>query len=247
MSERKPKLLIVDDEPDTCANLQDIFQDLGHEVDVAHSGPIALELVRQKMYDVALLDLKMPGMNGLELYERMREISSGTVAIVVTAYATGDTARAVLNAGAWRILSKPVDFARLLPLVDEAVGQPLVLVVDDDHDLCRSLWDVLRDRGYRVCVAHNIGGARRQLSHGRHRIVLIDMKLPEGHGGHLLKFVQEHNQEARTILITGYRDEMEDLLTDLSGHADAVCYKPFDVQALIQTVTRLAAVQNKLI
>ena len=244
MNERKRQLLIVDDEPDTCANLQDIFQDLGYDVDVAHSGTAALELVRQKMYDVALLDLKMPGMNGLELYQRMRDISSGTVAIVVTAYASGHTARAVLDAGAWKIMSKPVDFAQLLPLVDEAIGQPLVLVVDDDHDLCRSLWDVLRDRGYRVCVAHDVEGAKQKLSHGGHRVVLIDMKLPEGDGAQVLEFVRKVNPEARTVLITGYRNEMESLLSDLSGHADAICYKPFDVPALIQTVKELVGAKT---
>ena len=60
------------------------------------------------------------------------------MAIVVTAYAGGSTAEEALAAGAWQVLPKPVDFPRLLGLVDEALGQPLVLVVDDDHDLCRT-------------------------------------------------------------------------------------------------------------
>ena len=51
-----PQLLIVDDEPDTCDNLSDIFTDLGYAVDVAHQGQSALELVNEKHYDVALLD-----------------------------------------------------------------------------------------------------------------------------------------------------------------------------------------------
>ena len=58
------KILVVDDEVDTCANLSDILSDLGYTVDVAYDGPSALELVKQKAYDVALLDLKMPGMDG---------------------------------------------------------------------------------------------------------------------------------------------------------------------------------------
>jgi CheY-like chemotaxis protein len=53
MSEAKPQLLVVDDERDTCANLADIFTDLGYDVDVAYDGPSALVLVEQKVYDVA--------------------------------------------------------------------------------------------------------------------------------------------------------------------------------------------------
>ena len=47
-------------------------------------------------------------------------------------------------------------FSKLLQLMEEAIDQPLVLVVDDDRDLCENLWDVLRDRGFRVCLAHDL-------------------------------------------------------------------------------------------
>ena len=109
-------ILVVDDEPDTCANLSDILTDMGYQVDVACEGVKALELVREKPYDIALLDLKMPGMDGLELYRRIKELRADTVAMIVTAYASDATAKAALDAGAWRILSKPVDLQQLLRL-----------------------------------------------------------------------------------------------------------------------------------
>src|SRR5574337_855980 len=105
MDTLQPRLLVVDDEVDTCANLSDILTDLGYQVDVAYDGLSALELVKQHAYDVALLDLKMPGMDGLELYRRLKQLQSGTVAIVVTAYASSSTANAALAAGAWKIVS----------------------------------------------------------------------------------------------------------------------------------------------
>ena len=121
-------VLVVDDDVDTCRNLSDILHDLGHQVDVAHDGPSALELVRRTAYDVALLDYKMPGMDGLTLYREIKKIRAGTVAIVVTAYAGGTTAEEALSAGAWQVLPKPVDFPRLLSLVEDAMTQPLVLI-----------------------------------------------------------------------------------------------------------------------
>src|SRR4029078_6630499 len=136
MSAKTARILIVDDEPDTCANLSDILTDLGYQVDTANDGYAALELVKKHPYAVALLDLRMPGMDGLELYRRMREISAETVAIVVTAYASSDTAKSVLASGAFKILSKPVNIGSLLSFVAQALDSPLVLVVDDDHDLC---------------------------------------------------------------------------------------------------------------
>src|SRR5215471_8085362 len=150
-----PSILVVDDDADTCHNLSDILTDLGYRVDMANSGAAALDLVRRKPYDVALLDLKMPGMDGVTLYREIRKLRAETVAIVVTAFTNRATHEEALSAGAWQVLGKPVDFRHLLGLVEQALGQPLVMVVDDDPDLCASLWDLLRERGYRVALAHD--------------------------------------------------------------------------------------------
>ena len=111
-----PRILVVDDDPDICRNLSDILTDLGYQVDFAHDGPSALELVRQRPYDVALLDLKMPGMDGLTLYREIKKQRAGTVSLLVTAYASPATAEEALSAGAWKVVAKPVDFPKLLRL-----------------------------------------------------------------------------------------------------------------------------------
>lgn len=233
-------ILVVDDEVDTCRNLSDILTDLGYRVDIAFDGFSALELVRKNPYDIALLDLKMPGMDGLTLYREMRKLRSSTVAIVVTAYASKATAEEALAAGAWQVLAKPVAFERLLPLVDEALNQPLVLIVDDDSDLCANLWDLLRERGYRVAVAHDEEDAVRHLREHDFRIVLIDMKLPRGDGKGVFQRVRQTNPQARTVVITGHRVEMDlDVQRVVREGADAVCYKPFDVPRLLFTLQQL--------
>lgn len=233
-------ILVVDDEADTCRNLSDILTDLGYQVDTALDGPSALGLAHNKPYDVALLDLKMPGMDGLTLYRELRKLRSSTVAIVVTAYANKATAEEALSAGAWQVLAKPVDLERLLPLMDEALGQPLLLVVDDDPDFCSNLWDLLRERGYRVAIAHDEQEAARQLQESAFAIVLIDMKLPRSDGSQVFQQVRRTNPQARTVVITGHRVELDPLVQRVVAEgADAVCYKPFDVPRLLSTLQQL--------
>ncbi|MBX6311411.1 MAG: response regulator [Isosphaeraceae bacterium] len=241
MSPSEPLILIVDDDVDICQNLSDILTDLGYRVDVAHDGLSALELVRRKSYDVALLDLRMPGMDGLTLYRKIKELRAGTVAMLVTAYAGGSTAEEALAAGAWQVLAKPVDFPGLLSLIEEALGQPLVLVVDDDRDLCRNLWDLLRERGYRVSLAHDGRDAAGKIREKTFDVVLIDMKIPEGDGVGVFRLVRAANPQARTVLITGHRAEVDAMVNQvLAEGADAVCYKPFDVPQLLGTIQHLA-------
>ncbi len=236
-----PAILVVDDDVDTCRNLADILTDLGYQVDTAHDGPSALELVQQRHYDVALLDYKMPGMDGLTLYREIKKLRAGTVAIVVTAYAGSSTAEEALQAGAWQVLSKPVDFPKLLGLVNEALGQPLVLVVDDDPDLCASLWDLFRERGYRVSIAHDEPQASDRLKDAAFKVVLIDLKLPDGDGTSVFHLVRQANPQARTIVITGHRSEMDEVIHEmLNVGADAVCYKPFNVPKLLETLDQLS-------
>lgn len=233
-------VLVVDDDLDTCRNLADILRDLGYQVDTASDGLSALELVKRRNYDVALLDYKMPGMDGLTLYRKIKQISAGTVAIVITAYASGNAAEEALAAGAWQVLAKPVDFGKLLPLVESAAGQPLVLVVDDDRELCLNLWDLLRQRGYRVWLAHDEHEAQARIADTSFKAVLIDMRLPRGDGAGVFRMVRQANPQARTILITGHGPELDDTIQGiLQAGADAVCYKPFHVPGLLETLDRL--------
>ncbi|MHC5537523.1 response regulator [Singulisphaera rosea] len=237
----EPRVLVVDDEPDICDNLSDILTDLGYRVVCAYDGPSALELVRQAHFDVALLDLRMPGMDGLSLYREIKKIRAATMAILITAYAGGNTSEEAIVAGAWQVLAKPVQIPRLLNLVEQAQRQPLVLVVDDDRDLCENLWQILRERDYRVALAHDVVGVAEQVRDTAFQVVLIDMKLPGSDGGEVFRLVRESEPRARTVLVTGCRPEMDSLVERvLAEGADVTCYKPLDVPRLLETLDRLA-------
>jgi CheY-like chemotaxis protein len=114
-------ILVVDDDKDTCASMSDIFLDLGYTVDVAHDGPGALELSGLHHYRLALLDYKMPGMDGLELCRRLKRTQPSVVVGLITAFSSVATTAAAGEAGVQCSLLKPVDFSVLMPFVEEAV------------------------------------------------------------------------------------------------------------------------------
>lgn len=114
------RLLVVDDDEDICANLSEILTDVGYTVDVAYRADKALDLLRQHAYRLALLDYRLPGTNGVELFRRMRADHDSLGAFLVTAFASPETTAAALGAGFRHVLDKPVDMPTLLPLIDEA-------------------------------------------------------------------------------------------------------------------------------
>ncbi|MFO0819841.1 MAG: response regulator [Pirellulales bacterium] len=237
MPNSEPHILVVDDERDICENLRDILEDFGYRVDIASTGDAALRLLETESYDVALLDLKMPGIDGVELCRRIRQRRSSTVGMILTAYASQQAANDAVQAGAWRVVSKPIDTFELMKLIDNALLLPLVLVVDDDLDLCEALRDTFRDQGYRVDIAHSPVEVERRLAESAPQVVLIDLKLADASGLEVLELVRSRTPDASTIMITAHRDEMaRSISVAMEQGAVAVCYKPFEPANLLARI-----------
>jgi DNA-binding NtrC family response regulator len=120
-------MLIVDDETSVRESLMHWFLPEGYRVETAAGGTEALDKLRDSSFDVALLDIKMPGMDGIELQQRLREIDGQLAIIIMTAYATVDTAVQALKQGAYDYITKPVDPDDLSRLVRNAIVQRRLL------------------------------------------------------------------------------------------------------------------------
>ncbi len=116
-----PRLLIVDDEEVVRESLGGWFREEGYEVTTTASAKDALRMIQELRWDACLTDIKMPGMDGLELQKRLHEIDADMAVIVMTAYASVDTAVAALKAGAFDYITKPFDPEDLARLVAKAV------------------------------------------------------------------------------------------------------------------------------
>ncbi|MFZ6183736.1 response regulator [Nannocystis pusilla] len=116
-----PRVLVVDDERDMLEILQDFFESEGYTVQVADSGERAIELCRHGSFDVAITDMRMPGIDGLHTLMGLRQLDPRLPVIVVTGYASDDTEQRCRNAGAFDCIQKPVDLDTLLRLVGAAV------------------------------------------------------------------------------------------------------------------------------
>ena len=116
-------MLIVDDELSVRESLKHWFLPEGYRVETAAEAMEALDKLRDSSFDIVLLDIKMPGMDGIELQQRMKEIDSQLAIIIMTAYATVDTAVQALKQGAYDYITKPVDPDDLSRLIRNAAAQ----------------------------------------------------------------------------------------------------------------------------
>jgi CheY-like chemotaxis protein len=111
------RILVVDDNPDMAETLADILELKGFSVHAAASGAEALEILQDQPVDILLTDVKMPGMNGLELYRETRKLYPRLITIFMTAYSADELIQQGMAEGVKTILDKPLDMNFLVRLL----------------------------------------------------------------------------------------------------------------------------------
>jgi len=104
-----PRMVIVDDEPEVLEELAEVFGEYGYEIETAREGEEALRKVKEKRPHVMLLDIRMPGMDGIEVLRRVREVDPSLGVIMVTAVMEEGLAKEAMKLGAFDYITKPID------------------------------------------------------------------------------------------------------------------------------------------
>jgi len=119
----KKSVLIVDDDQTILSSLKEILELRDYVVDTAETGREAIEKFESKWYNAALLDIKLPDMDGTNLLAKMHKDKPGVIKIMVTGYPTIDNAKKSLNQGADAYLIKPVKPGNLLKVLEEKLRE----------------------------------------------------------------------------------------------------------------------------
>ncbi|GIQ69817.1 response regulator [Xylanibacillus composti] len=122
----KKKVLIVDDQNGIRVLLVEVFSSEGYETFQASNGKLALEIVKKEKPDLVLLDMKIPGMDGLEILKHIKSIDSDAKVIMMTAYGELDMINEATALGALMHFTKPFDIDELRMAVNEQLAEPQI-------------------------------------------------------------------------------------------------------------------------
>ena len=235
------KVLVVDDNEEFCQNVKDIMELEGHKVLTAYDGLKAVELVKKEKPDLVLMDVKLPRMDGVTAFRKIKEIAPETPVIMMTAYAVEELVRDALREGAFGSLKKPLELDRLIPYIENAIpGGTRVLVVDDDEGFCTNIKEVLEEKGYQVSVAYNGDSAIEKAWESDFDIILMDLKLPSLNGLETYLVIREIRPKAKVIMITGYPQAMRKLAEEaVRKSAYTWLEKPVDINSLLSLLEQI--------
>jgi len=138
-------VLLVDDEEDFVTVLAERLQARGLDVDTAANGQLALDMAAQRAYDAILLDMAMPGLDGVQTLKGLLSINPDLQVILLTGQATLAQAVEAMKLGALDLLEKPADILALVDRIDEAARRRTSL---QDQRVQKRIRDITRSKGW---------------------------------------------------------------------------------------------------
>ena len=253
------KILVIDDERMVCDLLRAVLSRYGHEVLTAFDGQNGLALFEQHRPRFTLLDLRMPGMNGIEVLTRIRALDPKASVIILTGAGSADLENQARQMGVTDFLSKGLSIDVLVGVVERVMQQPVkppasssqstdaqkapshsqkagsILVVDDEPPIRDLLRKFLSARGYQVRVAADGQQALALVDQKSPDIIVLDVNMPGMNGIEVLKRLRAKNYAGGVMFLTSSQDEML-LQEGLELGSVDILGKPVDLERLELTI-----------
>ena len=240
MAEPTPKILVVDDQRGMRLTLSGVIEDRGYDVTGVEDGYQAIDAARKTTFDVIFMDIKMPGINGVQTFREIKKISPSSVVVMMTGFAVEDLVKEALAEGAFSVVYKPFDMDHVISLVESVLKTVVILVVDDRSGDRVTLMEILSDRGFKVAGAADGDQAIEMVKGSHYDIIFMDIKLPGKDGVATFQEIRRVDPEAKVIFMTGFVLE-ESVKRAVEEYAYPVASKPLDIENVLSLVEQIVS------
>jgi DNA-binding NtrC family response regulator len=228
-------ILVVDDEPGLRLGLAGCLELAGYRVVEACDGEEALQKIRASAFDAVITDIRMPGLDGVEAFRRIKQLRPTTVVIMMTAFAVEDLVEDGLNEGAYTIMHKPFEMEHLLHVVTRALKRRVILVVDDESQDAASLVAALTAVGLRAQAVHDGESAIALAERDAVDVFVLDLVMPGLDGVETFTKLKQFDPSVSVIGMTGHA--VSDLIHRILAQGSYLClHKPFAMRELVHAI-----------
>ena len=237
---RSLNILIVDDDEDYAESLSELLRLHRHHTVIARGGAEAVAKVAERSFDIVFMDIRMPGMNGIEALKALRSIRPGASVVMMTAYSVDEMLSDAVNLGARGVLHKPLKLSKLLDLLAEIGAASVILLVEDDAEFAAGVTEVLKARGFEVETLGTAGAAIDRIVNDGIGLVILDFRIPGGDGAGVIEELERLGIRTPVIMVTAYGDEASAKFTGVkAGRLEGILRKPFAMDELLALVERV--------
>ncbi len=228
------RIFVVDDDRDFAESLADVLEPQGHTVALAFSGEEAVQRFDAEDFDITFMDVRMPGMDGVESFLEIRKMKPGAKVVMMTAYSVEQLLDKAIEEGALGVLRKPFETDDLIKMLDAIKRRGIILVIDDDDDFAASVETFLTGHGYHVLVARTGEEAVEKVLANGIDLLVLDLRLPVLSGLDVYLELKNRGRALPTIIVTAYAAEEKESIDALRSMSVTGCLvKPFDPAELL--------------
>jgi DNA-binding response OmpR family regulator len=238
----KRRVLIVDDDRDHAESLADVLEMRGHVGELARNGEEAIVRFAQTEFDLVLLDVKLPGMNGVETFLELKKIRPTARVLMMTGFSLEQLIAQAIENGAIGVLYKPFAATQLLEALAQVAARGVILVADDDPDFVDSIVPILEASDFRSRIAANGRQALWEIERDMLDCMILDLGLALLAGPEAMARLIDACRTLPTILVTGgYGSEAQAQVAGFQSRIHGLLLKPFDPSSLLAAVDAAVA------
>jgi len=230
------KVLVVDDEAGLRMTIGANLELEGFEIVEAESGEQALELITAQPFDLVLSDIRMPGMNGVELFRKIRALRPDMPVVLMTAFALEGLVQDALREGAFAVLPKPFEIDHLVRALSSAARSPIVLVVDDLEQVAEATAAALTAMGVRAKAVFDGENAIAAARTGEVDVCVVDMIMPGLTGPEVIERIRALDPHIVFIAVSGH--DVREMFRRASLSVESFLRKPVDPADLIHAIAK---------
>lgn len=242
MVEKKLRVLVVDDEKIIRDFFKRLLSLLNLDVMEAEDGYKAIELAKNEKFDIFFMDVRMPGINGLETYLKLKESNPNIRVVMMTGYAVEDILTEATKNGAYSIIRKPFDINEIRGVLDnigkEKENKELnALVIDDDSAVLNFFSSLLKNKNIKFKVAGNKALALEMAKKESFDLIFLDLVMQDTNGIEMYNELRKVLPRAEVVLMSGYRQKVDEARkeVDVSG----CLYKPFEIDSVLKEIDKI--------
>jgi DNA-binding NtrC family response regulator len=254
----KARILMVDDEDEFLEASSQALDRRGFEVHIARDGGSALMMVERQDFEAVILDVKMPGLDGIEVFHQIKKIHPDLPVIILTGHGSISQAFETSREGIADYLAKPIDINVLAGRVKQVIEQSRerlravddygsgaasldlihLLIIDDETELTDSLKRIFERRNMEVYTAASGQKGLGILEEKPVDVVILDIKMPGMDGMEVLELIKRDYPNVQVIILTGH-PSVETALKGVKLGASEYLTKPAEVEEFVSTVRRV--------
>jgi two-component system, NtrC family, response regulator HydG len=236
------RILVVDDDHDHAESLAEVFALEGHETRVVNSGEEAILAYETDNFDIAFIDVMMPGKNGVESFLEIKRQKPDARVYMMSGFSVEQVLEQAMDNGAMGVLIKPVEPPQVLASLARVQPEGIVLVAEDDPEFVDRLHRAIETAGHRCKLVKRPSSALAAHDGAAPDVLIFDLHAPLMRGIELYADLRRRGRARPTVLVTSAGDRHVttiDALTDIE--LTGILHKPFDPAALVEKLYRLAS------